>query len=29
MPREERDKFEHFKDNPIKQVATDPFQPLV
>ena len=24
MPREERDKFEHFKDNPIKQVATDP-----
>lgn len=24
MPREERDKFEHFKDNPIKQVATEP-----
>ena len=24
MPREERDKFEHFKDNPIKQVANDP-----
>lgn len=24
MPREERDKFEHFKDNPIKQVASDP-----
>ena len=24
MPRDERDKFEHFKDNPIKQVATDP-----
>jgi len=24
MSREERDKFEHFKDNPIKQVATDP-----
>lgn len=24
MPREERDNFEHFKDNPIKQVATDP-----
>jgi Ca-activated chloride channel family protein len=24
MPREERDKFEHFNDNPIKQVATDP-----
>lgn len=23
VPREERDKFEHFKDNPIKQVATD------
>ncbi len=24
MPREERDKFENFKDNPIKQVANDP-----
>lgn len=24
MPREERDKFEHFKDNPIKQVAIEP-----
>ncbi|HQV23152.1 MAG TPA: VWA domain-containing protein, partial [Agitococcus sp.] len=24
IPREERDKFEHFKDNPIKQVATEP-----
>ena len=24
MPREERDKFEHFKDNVVKQVATDP-----
>jgi Ca-activated chloride channel family protein len=23
-PREERDKFEHFKDNPIKQVVADP-----
>jgi Ca-activated chloride channel family protein len=24
LPKEERDKFEHFNDNPIKQVATDP-----
>jgi len=24
LPKEERDKFEHFNDNPIKQVASDP-----
>lgn len=24
MPRAERDKFEHFNDNPVKQVASDP-----
>lgn len=24
LPKEERDKFEHFNDNPIKQVVTDP-----
>ncbi len=24
LPQEERDKFEHFNDNPIKQVATEP-----